>query len=124
MRNKKLLVIVFNLVTLIVLLWRLTENLSIIDQVDFTANDNAELVSKAWLLKQTGTGINLIIGFTIGLLFLNAIVYRQWIRSKRWIIQPLLIFILSVSLSLGYFLNLTMDIGKKTEEIKVKNLVK
>ena len=101
-----------------ILLWRLSENLSVIDQVDFQANEHAEVLIKAGLLKQTGIDVNLITGIAVGLLVLNLLLFKLWVKAKRWILVPCLIFILSLGLSFTYYFNMTKTIGKEIEKNK------
>ena len=103
-----------------ILLWRLSENLSIIDQVDLHLTEHAEVIIKAGLLEQMGIDINLITGFTVGLLFINLILFRQWIKLKRWILIPSLMFILTLIISFTYYITLTNSIGNNLDRKQLK----
>jgi hypothetical protein len=118
MNNRPLIVIALNILTIGILLWSLTENLSVINQLDFQANEHAEVLIKAGLLKQVGIDVNLITGITVGLLVLNLLLFRLWVKSKRWILIPCLIFILSLGLSFTYYFNMTKTIGEEIEKNK------
>jgi len=100
---------------MVMLLWRLTENLSVIDQIDFQANEQAEVLVKASLIQQTGIDVNWITIVTIGLLILNLLLFKFWIHAKRWILIPSLLFILNIGLSFTYYFNMNKAIAEEIE---------
>ena len=116
MLKKKLILIILNFLCLTFLLWNLTNQYAVIDSVDYESTEHAEVVIKAGILKQVGIDINLITAVVIALLIINGLLYKYWIQSKRWILEPIIILVLSSGLSLSYYLNMTSNLGNRIEK--------
>ncbi|MBT3206803.1 MAG: hypothetical protein HN347_00485 [Bacteroidetes bacterium] len=116
MLKKKLILIILNFLCLTFLLWNLTNQYAVIDSVDYESTEHAEVVIKAGILKQVGIDINLITAVVIALLIINGLLYKYWIQSKRWILEPIIILVLSFGLSLSYYLNMTSNLGNRIEK--------
>jgi hypothetical protein len=54
------------------------------------------------LLEQFGDDMNVILGLCAGLFLMNIWLFRNVIRSKRWILKPVALLVLSFVLSIGY----------------------
>gem|GEM_PF-7006664 len=61
--------------------------------------DFQEITLKASLMVHSQSTYNLIAQICFGLMVINIVVYRQWVKSKRWLLEPILILIISYALT-------------------------
>ena len=120
--KKKILILTLNAVALIILL--LIQDLqddNIIQEVIKT-QEFQEVRLTATLLLHNKSTYDWIAGISLGLFVFNMISYRQWIKSKKWILEPILILIISYVLTFSFYTYQTFEVRDKLiEEKRIKN---
>ena len=119
LNKKKVIIVLLNLSVLTLLLWYLTNQYSVIDYVDYESIEYAEVLVKASVLKQVGKDTITIIIITSLLLIINGLAYKNWVRSKRWVIEPILIFIITIGISSFYYYTMTSGLSERMEKTNI-----
>lgn len=92
--NKKCWVIAITTVVLVLhFVYERTRILEILNSMSESQNDELQL--KVNLMLETRLYINFVTYSCFGLLVLNILLYKFWVKSKRWIIEPIIILVLS-----------------------------
>ena len=100
--KKKISILLINFLGLILLLYRQKIRYDKVYEFDYENIENGEVLLASTLMKQSGIDVNWITGICVIFILFNVLMYRQWIKSKRWILEPILIFIISFSLTFTY----------------------
>src|SRR5690606_33628546 len=72
-----------------------------------------EVLRNVALMHSTGNDVNWIIAISFILFGLNMLFYRNWINSKRWILEPVLVLIITMTLTLTYHFDRVIELGDK-----------
>jgi hypothetical protein len=118
MLKKKILIISINIIVLSALLYIQEMRYDSLSNLNFQKVEHGEILLKVDLMKQSGIDVNWLTGICVGLLILNCFIYRQIIKAKRWILEPILIFTLSLGLTITYHINRTFVINERLFERK------
>lgn len=109
---KKGLILLLNLVLLFVLIY--LQNIRYDNLINLKIDDNnAEVLRKVGLMHANGNDANWILGLTLLLTVLNIVLYRNWIKAKRWILEPIIILIVSLGLTLTYHIYRTFKVSEQ-----------
>jgi len=114
--QKRLILIIINLILFIGLFF-IQNNLFnelIENTLNNLSNENT-VIGQVMIMEMSGDFINMIIGMTAVLLIVNGLIFKYWIKSKRWIIEPILIFIFSLIISIYYFADRNTDLKTRIE---------
>lgn len=119
-KTRKSWVIALNLIILATLFFY--NRSRIIEILDSAPGDKQnELFLKVSLMTELGNYTNLLTMVSVGLFVINLLLYKYWIQSKRWILEPIIILIVSFG---TFFLvnNYNLQkIGDRIEMEKEKN---
>jgi hypothetical protein len=63
-------------------------------------------------MEQSRVDYNWLNGICIFLFLFNVFMFRQWVKSKRWVLKPVLIFIISFVISYAYNVDKQFKIAK------------
>lgn len=100
--KKKIAIILLNVVILVILLYiQSIRYSSILSYNVENQSHNADLINIG-LLHALGNDINLSIITSLILLVLNIILFKNWVKAKRWIIEPVIIFLITIGLTIFY----------------------
>jgi hypothetical protein len=101
--KRKLILIIINLI-LFVGLFFFQNNLfnELIGNELSKLNNENTVVGQVMIMEMSGDFINMIIGVAIILLIVNGIILKYWIKSKRWIIESIMILIFTLIISIYY----------------------
>lgn len=119
--KKKLTLILANLISYITLLVIQQNKYNKIYEVEVDKVEHGEILLKASLINIFGDDLDWIMGMCFIFLFLNIILYKKWVKSKRWIQEPIIILIISFTLTFSYQLNNQIKISNnlfKTEKVE------
>jgi ABC-type Fe3+-siderophore transport system permease subunit len=108
--KRKLILIIINLI-LFVVLFIIQNNLFnelIENDLNKLSNENT-VVGQVMIMEMSGDFINMIIGMIAVLLIVNGLILKYWIKSKRWIIESILIFIFTLIISISYHADRNAD---------------
>ena len=120
--KKKILILTLNVVALIILLLIQDNQADNLIQEITKTPDFQEKTLKATLMLHNQSTYDWIAGICLGLFIVNMISYRQWIKSKRWILEPILTLIISYVLTFSLYTYQTFEIRDKLiEEKRIKN---
>jgi len=100
--RKKFAIILLNIIVIVLIIFLQGIRYSEIIEYSVETHNNMETFTNVGLLHAFGNDINIIVAVTLILLVLNLILYKKWIKAKRWIIEPLIIFIVTIGLSISY----------------------
>jgi hypothetical protein len=75
-----------------------------------------EIEKTVKMMEEYGDSINWIVGVSIILLLINFFLFKKWCKSKKWVIEGILIFIFTITLGITYNYQKVTDykIGMKT----------
>jgi hypothetical protein len=111
---KKGITLSLNLVLLFILLY--VQNLRYDNLINLKIDDNhEEVLRKIGLMQANGNDMNWILGLTLLLTILNIVLYKNWIKAKRWVLEPIIIFIFSLGLTLTYHINRTFKVSEQID---------
>ncbi len=116
--RKKLLVLTMNTLVLTALLLIQEHEVEHILQRDWPNRDYVEVMTKTALMVHNKWVYNWITAVCLGLLVLNLFLYRQWVKSKRWIFEPVLILVISYGLAFSFFTYRTFAVKEQLIEAK------
>jgi len=68
----------------------------------FEREKHNEIVRTVLMMKEYGNTMNWIIIISVIIFFLNLFLLKKWVKSKRWILEGIIIFIITISLSIIY----------------------
>ena len=57
---------------------------------------NNEVLRSVVFMQSIGNDLNWILGISLILFTVNLILFRSWIKGERWILHPLIIFIITL----------------------------
>ena len=63
----------------------------------------SDVIKAVKLMDIAGETVKWILILTVGLLFINLRLYKNWIVAKRWIAEPILVMIIFLILSYSYY---------------------
>jgi hypothetical protein len=120
--KKKNLILILNALGLtILLLIQSIQADNIIQEVTKTT-EFQEVRLKATLLLHNKSTYNWIARICLGLMIFNITLYRQWVKSRKWILEPILILVISYGLTFSFYTYQTFEIRDKLiEEKRIKN---
>jgi len=111
---KKGITLSLNLVLLFILLY--VQNLRYDNLINLKIDDNhEEVLRKIGLMQANGNDMNWILGLTLLLTILNIVLYKNWIKAKRWVLEPIIIFIVSLGLTLTYHISRTFKVSEQID---------
>jgi len=109
---KKGITLLLNLVLLFILIY--VQNLRYDNLINLKIDDNhQEVLRKVGLMQANGNDMNWILGLTLFLTVLNLVLYKNWIKAKRWVLEPIIIFIVSLGLTLTYHISRTFKVSEQ-----------
>jgi len=120
--KRKALILTFNaLVLFALLLVRDNQVSNFIQQTSENAGYNGVML-KAVLMLHNQSTYNWIAALCIGLLLINLFSYRQWVKSRRWILEPIIVLIISYGLAFSLYTSRTFKIADQlVKEERIKN---
>lgn len=116
--KKKILILSINFLGLILLLYKQKNRYDKVYGLDYESIEHGEVLLTSALMKQSGIDFNWIMGICAVFILFNVFMYRQWVKSKRWILEPILIFIISFSLTFTYHTVNQFKISKEVFGVK------
>jgi hypothetical protein len=114
---KKGLMLLLNLILLFVLIYLQSIRYNNLINLTIEGN-NADVLRNVGLMHANGNDMNSIFGLTLVLTFLNIVLYKNWIKAKRWVLEPIFIFIVTFGLTITCHIYRTL---KVSEQINVTN---
>lgn len=119
--RRKIRILSLNALALIILLWIQDHHAdSIVEQTSNTT-EFQEVILHAKLILHNQSTYNWIAGVCMGLLVLNFVLYRQWVKSRKWILEPILILVISYGLAFSLYTYRTFELKDQLIEEKMKN---
>ena len=103
--QKKTIIIILNVVVLLSLLYFQSIRYAKLINYSIENQNHNEVLRNVSLLHAFGNDINWIIITVLILLVLNIILFKNWIKAKRWIIEPFFIFLITTGLTITYHIN-------------------
>ena len=76
----------------------------LIENYSDSQNDK-NIILHVMIMKMNGEFINWILGLTFMNLILNVLIFKYWIKSKKWILKPILITVVTLIIS-TYFIKI------------------
>lgn len=116
--KRKTFILTLNALVLIILLLIQDNQADNIIQQTTKTPDFQEVTLKATLMVHNQSTYNWIPGICLGLLILNMIFYRQWVKSKKWILEPILILVISYGLTFSFYTYRTFEMKDQMIEKK------
>lgn len=101
--RKKLLILTLNLLALIILLLIQENRIDRIIQREWGSTEHPEILLTVTLMAHNQAIFNWIAGICLTLLVLNMILYRQWVNSRKWVLEPILILVISYGLAFTFY---------------------
>ena len=114
--KRKLILVVINLILFVVLF--LIQNYFFNELVENDLNklsDENTIVGQVMIMEMSGDFLNMTIGMATVLLVINGLILKYWIKSNRWILEPLLIFFISGVISIYIHTERNNDLKMKIE---------
>jgi len=120
--KRKALILTFNALALFALLLVRDHQVSnFIQQTSENAGYNGVML-KAVLMLHNQSTYNWIAALCIGLMLINLFTYRQWVKSRRWILEPIIVLIISYGLAFSLYTSRTFKIADQlVKEERIKN---
>lgn len=110
-KPKKILILIINLILFVGLFY--IQNIildRIIENTLNKPNDENTLVGQVLIMEMSGDFVNLNIGLAIILLLLNGLIFKYWIKCRRWIIEVILIFFITLIISIYFHTERNTDL--------------
>ncbi|OAD40925.1 hypothetical protein [Polaribacter atrinae] len=101
--KRKLILIIINFILFIGLFF--LQNNAFNELIRNELNNENIVVRQVMIMEMSGNFINTIIGIAIILLIVNGIILKYWIKSKRWIIESIIILIFTLIISIYFHSN-------------------
>mgnify|MGYP006088164147 FL=1 len=112
--KRKLILVAINLILFVGLFF--IQNYFFNELIENNLNNlSAEntVVGQVMIMEMSGDFINMIIGMATILLIINGLILKYWIKSNRWILEPLLIFFISGVISIYIHTERNKDLKMK-----------
>lgn len=101
--KKTIIVLSQNFVSFTILLLFQNMRYDRILNMNWEGEVQAEVLRKAFLMTASGADVDWVVGLNLFFLMLNILLFKYWIKSNRWILIPLLTFMLTLLVTISYF---------------------